>query len=375
MKKLFTLSLSALMAVSLLAGCGAKPTEPGTSAPSGSASASTSTSAPAPAAGDAEKVLNIFTWDGYFPPDVVEAFTAETGIKINFSNFESNEEMLTKLEAAKGGEYDVVIASDYMIDIARKKGGLLGELNKTLLPNFANLDESYLNQYFDEGNKYTIPYAAGTPLIVYDPAKVSIEITGYADLWNPALKDSIAAIDDGRNMIGITLKTLGKSMNETDPAVLAEASKKLMELKPNIRVLTYSNIQDALIGGEASVGYMFTSQVAPALDARPDLKVCFPKEGMGFGIDSLFTPANAPHPANAHLFMNYVMGAEVGAKISTQVNYLCPNKASAAFLPDTFKNNLAYNVPADKLGQTEFIKDVGESTAAYDKIWTEFKQK
>lgn len=244
MKKAIALTLATAMAAAIMTGCGASP------APSSTVGVPANPASPAAE----EKVLNIFTWDGYFPQDVIDGFTAQTGIKINFSNFETNEEMLTKLEATKGGEYDLVVASDYIIDIARKKGGLLGELDKSKLPNFTNLDESYLNKYFDPDNKYTIPYGPGTPLIVYDPAKVPFEITGYADLWRPELADSIAAIDDGRNMIGITLKTMGKSLNETDPAVLEEAGKKLQELKPNIRMLTYNNIQDAIIGGEASVG-------------------------------------------------------------------------------------------------------------------------
>ncbi|MEG1205302.1 MAG: spermidine/putrescine ABC transporter substrate-binding protein [Angelakisella sp.] len=365
MKKMIALTLAATMALTLLAGCGSSTP----AAPSGSNAASPA----APAAPTAGGELNIFTWDGYFPQDVIDGFIAETGIKINFSNFETNEEMLTKLEATKGGDYDLVIASDYIIDIARKKGGLLGELDKAQLPNFANLDESFLNKYYDEGNKYTVPYAAGNPLIVYDPAKVPFEITGYADLWKPELADSIAAIDDGRNMIGITLRTMGKTMNETDPAVLAEAGKKLNELTPNIRVLTYNNIQDAIIGGEATVGYMFTSQAAMALEARPDLKVCYPKEGMGFGIDSMFVPINAPHKENAHKFINYILDAEVGAKVSSQVYYLCPNKASAPFLPESFVKNPAFNAPAELLSTAQFIEDVGEATATYDKIWTEFK--
>lgn len=351
MKKIACILLAALMSVLMLASCGG-----------------------APAATEEKKELNVFTWDGYFPQDVLDGFTAKTGIKLNFSNFESNEEMLTKLEAAKGGDYDIIIASDYIIEIARKKGGLLGELDKSLLPNYKNIDPAFQSQFFDPENKYTVPYAAGTPLIVYDKARVGFEITSFEDLWRPELKDSIAAIDDPRNMIGITLKTMGKSFNETDPAVLEEAGAKLMELKPNIRVLTFNNIQDNLISGEATVGYMFSSQVALALEARPDLSVCYPKEGMGFGIDSMVVPSNAPHKTNAHAFIDYILDPEVGAKVSSQIYYLCPNKESGPFLPEAFKNNKALYIPSEILGNTEFIQDVGEATTVFDKLWTAFKQ-
>ena len=282
--------------------------------------------------------------------------------------------MLTKLEATDGGDYDLVIASDYIIDVARKKGGILGELDRSLLPNFKNLDEAFLNQFFDPENLYTIPYSAGTPLILYNDEKVDVDIKGYSDLWDPSLTDSIAAMDDGRNMIGMTLKSMGKSLNETDPAVLEEARTKLMELKPNIRMLTYNNLQTVLLTGEASVAYMFSSQAAMALAENPLLKVVYPSEGMGFGIDSLFMPKNAPHPTNTHAFMNYLMGAEVGASVSSQIMYLCPNKASAEFLPAEYTSNAALFIPSDVLGNTEFMEDVGEATSTYDKIWTEFKQ-
>ena len=111
-------------------------------------------------------------------------------------------------------------------------------------------------------------------------------------------------------MIGITLKTMGKSFNETDPAVLDEAKAKLMELKPNIRTLAMNNLQDVILSGEASVGYMFTAQVVMALQANPELKVVYPEEGMGFGIDNLIVPLNAPHEDNAFSFINYIQKKE-----------------------------------------------------------------
>jgi spermidine/putrescine transport system substrate-binding protein len=321
-----------------------------------------------------EKVLNIFTWDKYIPQNVLNQFKKETGIKINYSNFESNEEMLTKLKAAKGGSYDIVIASDYILDIARKSN-LLSQLDKKKIPNYKNIDPAFQSQYYDSKNQYTVPYIAGTPLIVYDPKKVKIDIKGYNDLWNPALKDSVVTLDDQRNIIGITLKTLGKSFNTTDAATLKKAKEKLFKLKPNIRALDYNTPQNLLLNGEASVAYMFTAQVVAALNKRPDLKVVYPKEGMGFGIDNVVIPKNAPHKNAAHKFLNFILKPKVGADISSQLLYLCPNKAARKYLPKSFLNNRALYIPSSILGKTEFIKDVGKATKTYDQIWTEFKQK
>lgn len=346
MKKQLSLFLAAALATSLF-GCSNKTTE--------------------------EKTLNVLTWDGYIPEDIAAEFSEETGIKLNYANFNDNEEMLSKLETTEGGQYDLVIGSDYIIDIARKKG-LLSELDKTKIPNYDNLDPAFLGQYYDPDNLYTVPYTAGTPLIIYDPAKVTVDIKSFDDLWNPALENQIVMMDDARNVIGITLKSMGKSMNETDPAVLEQAKEKLLKLKPNIHHLDYNNPNDAMVSGEAAVGYMFTPQVILALQERPDLKVVYPSEGMGFGIDSWFVPLNAPHKDNAYAFLNDILDAKTGARVSEQTLYLCPNKASEPYLSEEFKSNQALHIPAEFLGNTEFIEDVGDATEIYDKIWTEFKQ-
>jgi len=373
-KKFAALILAIALSTSAFTGCSGNTTNSAKAAAATASTASAGSQASASSA-SGEKVLNIFTWADYIPKDVLAGFKEKTGVTINYSNFDSNEEMLAKLQAAKGGSYDIIIASDYILDIARKSGNLLSELDKSKIPNYSNIDPTFQSQYYDPDNKYTVPYIGGTPLIVYDPKKVKLDIKGYEDLWNPALKDSIVAMDDGRNLIGITLKTLGKSFNETDPAVLEQAKQKLLKLKPNIRVLDYNNPQKALLSGEATVAYMFTAQVVAALKERPDLKVVYPSEGMGFGIDNLVIPKNAPHKDIAHEFLNYVLDAKVGADISTTENYLCPNKASKQYLPKEFLANKALYIPAELLGKTEFIKDVGSSTTTYDQIWTEFKQK
>ena len=282
--------------------------------------------------------------------------------------------MLTKLQAVNAGSYDIIIASDYIIDIARKTGGLLKELDKSLLPNFANLEEGYLDQYFDPDNIYTMPYGPGTPLIVYDPERVNFEIKGFKDLWNPELKDSLVLIDDARVLLGMALLSMGESMNTQDEALIEEAGKRLDQLKDNIRLLSYNNLQTAILSGEASAGYMFTTQSSQAIAENPGLKIVYPEEGMGVGIDSMFIPLNAPNSDNAHAFMNYLLEPEVSAKIATGVMVPCVNKESAALLPEWYTTNGALFIPSDKLTKTEFITDVGPATEIFDRVWTKFKQ-
>lgn len=325
-----------------------------------------------------EKVLNIFTWATYFPDDILKEFTETTGIKVQYSNFDSNEEMLMKLQASKGGDYDIVLASDYIIDMARKQG-LLAKLDKDKIPNFKNIDSNYQGKFYDEQNEYTIPYSAGVPVLIYNPDMVDFPIKGYKDLWNPKLKDSVVLMDDARNVVGLTLKTMGESLNTTDPGKLQQAKEKLMTLKPNILALDYNTSYQKLINGEVSVGYMFTSQAATALLENDKLEVVYPEEGVGFGIDSCFVPAKAPHPGNAHAFLDFILDPQRSAHISEQTLYLNCNAAAAPYveqstLPEKVRQQVL-TIPEEKLETAEFIQDIGtDANELYQNIWTEFKQ-
>lgn len=315
--------------------------------------------------------LNIYTWAEYVPQDVIDGFEQETGIKVNYTNFEANEEMLAKLETTKGGDYDIIIASDYIIKLAADEG-LVKEIDKAKVPNFQNIDPVFQNFFYDPDNKLTVPYGPGIPLIVYNPDMVTAEITGYESLWDPSLVDSVALMDSERVVTGMVLKTMGESFNTEDMEVLKKAGDKLMELAPNVRVMSQNQTQDFLLSGEVGAAYLFTSQVVLALSQNPDLEVVYPKEGLGFGVDAVFIPSQAPNSDNAHAFLNYILDGEVGSKISQQTYYLCPNKASYEFLPEEFKKSLI--ISAEDIPEGEFIQDVGpEAAALHEELWTKFK--
>lgn len=320
-----------------------------------------------------EKVLNIFSWDGYVDyASVIQPFEQQTGIKVNYAPFSTNDEMFKKLQENGASEYDLVIASDYILNTARLEGLML-PLDKEQLPNFANLDERFISQYFDPDNEYVVPYMSGIPLIVYNPDMVQIEIDGFEDLWDPSLADSIGLIDDARVSIGMVLLSMGQSMNTTDDAVLAQAKEKLFALRENIHVLEYENLHNSLISGDISVAYTFTPYVALALDANPNLKVVWPKEGLGFGIDGAFIPANAPHPDNAHTFLNYLLDGQVAATTAEWQYYCTPNAAAQEFLSDAYKNNTVFNGIYDRIGDAEYVMNLGADESKFQDIWTEFK--
>lgn len=321
---------------------------------------------------DEEKVLRIFTWTDYVDSDTIAGFTDEYGIEVEYVSFASNEEMLMKLESNGGSDYDIILASDYAISAARKQGLLL-ELDKAKLANYGNINPDYQNQFFDPENAYTIPYTVGSPMIVYNPDMVEGDITSFNDLWDPQFEDSLCLLDDARVMTAAVLKTLGYSYNTTNEDELAEAKDKLMTLKPNVRVLDYDTAYQYLLTGEVSAAYLFTPFVVICQMENPNLVAVFPEEGIGFGIDSLAIPVNAPHPNNAHLFLDYVMRPEIAAHIAEYQLYINPNAAADELIDPAMKEFSALNIPEELLPTAEYVQDLGEFESVYQDIWMEFK--
>ena len=319
-----------------------------------------------------EKVLNIFTWESYVDEVTLGQFMDETGIQVNYQTFASNEEMLLKLQANGGSEYDIIIASDYIVKAAADEG-LLMNIDRSKLTNWDNLNPHYLGQYFDAENAYSVPYTAGSPMIVYDPAQVEGEITSFADLWDEQFADSLWMIDDARVVLGEVLKSLGYSYNTTDEAQLAEAAAKIAELKGNIRVLEYDMSYNYLVSGEVKAAYLFTPYVVNSLMENPDLVAVYPSEGIGFGIDSIIVPVNAPHPENAHTFIDFYLRPEIAATVAEWQWYINPNQAAADLIDPSLSSMSPLNIPEELQETKEYVQPLGENESLFQDIWTSFK--
>lgn len=314
--------------------------------------------------------LNLFTWDGMFPQEVLDDFEAETGIRIYYSNFDTDEAMLAKLEETQGGDYDLVIADDYIIELVVGEG-LAQKLDKSKISTYDNLNPLYMGQFYDPADEYTVPWGAGIPLIVYNPELTGFELTGYEDLWNTALKNNVALIGNHRVVDGIALKTMGESFNTEDLSKIEEAGAKLQRLAENVRVINESNTQDFLISEEVAAAFLYTSQVNLAMAARDDLKICYPKEGLGFGIMAAFVPSQAPNSDAAHRFLEYLNQPEVAAKCFEFLGYYCTNKAAEEYISEDMYDML---VVPETVTEGEIIQNLSqEAEDAHTKIWNEFK--
>ncbi len=382
-KKYLALVLTAAMSLSaVLTACGSSTASTDTAASAEeTADESTADESTAEDASDAETTeatadlsgteLNLYTWDGMFPQEVLDGFEEKTGIRINYANFDYDEDMLAKLEETKGGDYDFVIADDYIIDVVRSEG-LAQKLDTSKISNWSNINPVYQGQFYDPDNEYTVPYGAGIPLIVYDPELVSVDIKGYKDLWDASLKDNIALTANYRVIDGITMMMLGYSMNDEDLDHIQEAGDKLLELAPNVRVINDNNTQDLLISGEVGAAFLYTSQVSQAVTQRPDLKVVYPEEGLGFGIMAGFIPSDAPNADAAYAFIEYLLDPEVSAQCFEYTGYYCTNKAADEYISDEMKDLI---VLPDDAAAGEIVQNVSaEAEDKYNEIWNEFKK-
>ncbi len=316
------------------------------------------------------------SWGGDFiPREVIDEFEEETGIKVNLKESTSNEEMQSQLEA-NPDQYDLLVITDYMVDILRQNGNI-GKLNKDKIPNFSNINPVYQNNYYDEDNEYSIPYAVSTSLLLVNPEAVeelgADPITGYKDLWQEELEDNVVIVDWSVEVIGVVLKALGYEYNETDPDIVAEAREKLFELAPNIVRFETNTPEDSLVNGEAVAGFMYSNQVVRGQAADSSLEAVFPEEGMPIFIDALVMSAEAPNSDNAYEFLDFLLRPEIAAKIADITSFTTANAAADEFLPENYKNDPVLNIPDDVAANTSFYIDVAAVTEEYDHIYSEFK--
>jgi spermidine/putrescine transport system substrate-binding protein len=358
---------------------------PPTEAPTTAVEAATATPA-APAATatlikPTSTEMNLYGWSDYVPQQLLDDFTAQYGIKVNYDTYSSNEEMLAKLQAGASG-YDLVIPSDYTVTIMRKQD-MLEPIDLTQIPNFANLDPRFTNKEYDPGNKYTIPYQWGTTAMVYDKSKVPFEPKSWADLWDPKFKGKLVVLDDEREVPGMALQVLGFDKNSTDPAQLEQAKQKLIALKPNILLFNSDDPETSILTGETWAGLVYNGNAALAKQQATnpdDIQYICPTEGCGLWFDNLAIPKGAPHPDAAMAFLNFMLEPKESILITKEFPYSNPNAAALEYLKtsdpttyDAYMNFSATNPSPEFLAHAVEVQDVGDATTLYSKLWTDFK--
>lgn len=318
-------------------------------------------------------VLYVYNWSEYLPQKVIKQFEKETGIKVKYSTYDSNEAMYAKIKTDTKSSYDIIVPSTYFVSKMAKEG-LLSPIDKTKIPNFVNLDKTLLYKPFDPKNDYSIPYLWGSTGVSYNSALLGNgAVTSWADLWNPKYKKSILLTDDLREVFGMSLKVLGYSANDTDPTHIEQAYKKLLTLKPNVKVFNSESPKQVYLSEEVKLGMNFNGENYMANQESPDLKYVYPKEGIMLWVDSLVIPKNAKNIDNAYKFINFILRPEIGKVISQEIGYASPNTASVKLLPKAVQSNRIIYPNAQDLKNSEFQIDIGSAVKVYEKYWERFK--
>ena len=323
---------------------------------------------------DAGEVI-VYNWGEYLDPDTLDMFTEETGIKVVYEEFETNEIMYPKIETGAVA-YDVVCPSDYMIQKMREND-LLSEINFDNIPNLKNIGEEYLksSREFDPENKYSVPYCWGTVGILYNKTMVDEPITSWDVLWDEKYKDNILMQDSVRDALGIALKRLGYSLNTTNESEIAEAADTLIEQKPLVQAYVIDQVRDKMIGDEAAIGVIYSGEAIYTQRENENLEYVIPEEGSNIWIDSWVIPKNAKNKENAEAFINFMCEPEIALKNFEYITYSTPNTAARELIEDEDIRNSKIAFPdASEMERCETFQYLGDDVDnIYNDYWNKVK--
>ena len=336
----------------------------------------------APAAGDTPAgeftpatsgEMTLYTWSDYFPEDLAKKFTKDTGIKLTVDYYDSNETLEAKLRASNGTGYDVVVPSDYMVQTLIS-ANLLKEIDAAALPNGKNIQENFLNVYFDEGRKYSVPYLYGTTGYMYDTAKTKKQLTSWADYFNaPAELGKIGTMSDQTEVVGAALRSVGGKTCDTDPAKLQAAQDLLTKFKSRVSTINSDGILDRMVAGEESIAMMWNGAAMRAREKKSTLKYVYPTEGMALWQDNFTVPVGAKNVPQALTFLNWMMDPANSAAAANFQRYGSGIAGAADLLDADMKASPEIIIPEGYTGANPVEPCTNEELTNYTQIWESFK--
>lgn len=322
----------------------------------------------------AEGVVNVYNWEDYIDPAVITLFEQETGIKVNYMCFTTNEDMIVQVEANPGA-FDVCFPSDYIIERMIAKD-LLAEINYDNVPNAVQTIDYLRNPDYDPEEKYSIPYMWGTVGILYNKTMIPEPVQSWSILWDTQYQKQVFMLDSIRDSMGITLKYLGYSMNTQEiPAIMA-AKNKLIEQKKSGVVKAYQvdETKDKMVAGEAALALMWSGDAMYAIDLNEDLDYFVPEEGSNVWVDGVVIPKTAKNKENAEKFINFLCRPDIAQMNVEYICYSTPNQGAIDLLGEDYTGNHVQNPDAEVLEKCEFFHDIEEKfLSIYEAMWMEVK--
>ena len=318
--------------------------------------------------------LNVYNWAEYISDgsegalDVVAAFEKLTGINVNYSTYESNEVMYSKIKS-DSVSYDVIIPSDYMI--ARMKNeGMLQKLDYSKIPNYEYIDEQYKGLYFDTENEYCVPYSVGMVGLIYNTTMVEEAPTSWSVLWDPAYKGNILMFNNPRDTFAIAQQLLGISLNTTDKADWDRAAAKLREQRSLVQGYVMDEVFNKMEDGNAALAPYYAGDFLTMQSINPDLAFVYPEEGVNIFVDAACIPTGAQNVEAAHMFINFLMEPEVALANAEYICYASPNTAVLNNDEYSLKDSeVLYPANADSI-KKEYFEDINADIRKYyEDLW------
>lgn len=318
-------------------------------------------------------VVNVYVWGGEIPKQVIQTFEQETGIKVNFSTYDSNETMMAKLRASKQPIYDVILPSAYFVD-RMKRQHLLTTLDHQKLPNIKHIDARFTQDAYDPNNQFSVPLIWGATGIFYNQKWVKTPPKSWHDLWAHHWKKKLMLLDDSRDVFAIAMLFLHHSPNDINVKHIHQAFQALLALVPNIKLFASESIQAIMIDEDAIAGSAWNGDAYKAHKENPNIQFVYPDDGFVIWIDCLAIPINPPHPEEAYAFINFLLEPRIAASIALIEGHAITNQQGKKRLPATIKNNLMVYPSQDILKHGFVQRDVGEDALRlYNQYWQELK--
>ena len=326
--------------------------------------------APTPVQNQPAGELIFYNWADYMPQSVLDAFTAEYGVKVTYRTYESQEEAAAQLRTGQG--YDVaVLELDFIPPLVAD--GLLANINYQNVPNFKNVSANFRDLAFDPGNAHSVPYGYGTTGLVVRSDLVDAPVTRWADLWDPRYAGRIAARDSPGELISVALKSLGYPLGSEDPQQLEAVLQRLLDLKPIIVDDETENAIPTLLSGEVVIMIGWADDALLAKEKNEAITYILPEEGTMLWGDTFVISANSTEKHTAELFLNFLLRPEISAQIVNEIHYANANEAAYPFInPEIFNNPIVFP-PAETVQKADWylpLSPAGEKL--YAEIWERF---
>lgn len=316
-----------------------------------------------------ENVVNIYVWPQEVSFEIIEQFQKDTGIKVNYSTYDSNEMLYAKMKASKM-QYDIIEPSGYYVSRMAREG-MIQKIDLKMLSNYKNLDPHFMHPDYDPTGEYSIPWVWGvTGIFVnrkYHPLK---KIEKWSDFWSPDYHDTLLMLDDPREIFNIGLLTLGASPNEQNVSILNKAYEHLLTVVPNIRLYNSNSVSSLIIDEDVTIGMGWNADVYKASRENSSIEFIYPEDKFVMWVDAFAIPTDAPHRENAYKFLNYILQAKIAAMQVQATYYPTANQAAKALLPPELINSKILFPDKKTLKRGEFQTDVNdEALAAISRYW------